>query len=266
MSRSPHAFVIPSYGSSPHLRECLASLHTQQLRSPVVVCTSTPHEGLAPLCEELGAHLVIHSPNRGIAHDWNMALDSVDAEWVTIAHQDDTYLPEFAGRTMRMIERNPSAILTFTGYKEIDGGGVRGMSTPLRIKRVLIEFAMLGRESVSTHFARRNLLRFGCPIPCPSVTLRRGALPADLRFSSEFKVNLDWDFWLRLATEIDGAFACDRAVLMHHRIHPGSETTSGIADGTRLHEDRELLGRIWSAPLASLIAKAYSRAYHYNEA
>jgi glycosyltransferase involved in cell wall biosynthesis len=265
VNRSQHAFVVPSYRDSPHLRECLASLRDQELRSPVVVCTSTPHDGLAPLCDEFGARLVVWSPNRGIAHDWNMAVDSVDAEWVTIAHQDDIYLPEFAARTMRMVERNPSAILTFTGYQEMDDHGVRAMSASLRIKRVLVEFGMAGRESVSAHFARRNLLRFGCPIPCPSVTLRKGSLPEDLRFSPRFKVNLDWDFWLRLATEVDGAFACDRTVLMRHRIHSSSETTSGIADGTRFHEDRELFGKLWPAPLASLLTKAYSRAYHYNE-
>lgn len=260
-----HTFVVPSYGHSAHLRECLASLRNQRLRSRVVVCTSTPFDGLAQLCDEMGAQLVCHSPNRGIAHDWNIALDSVDAEWVTIAHQDDIYLPEFASRTMRMVERHPGAILVFTGYQEMDERGVRARGTPLRIKRILIEMAMLGRESVTTRFARTNLLRFGCPIPCPSVTLRKRALPSGFRFDPAFRVNLDWDFWLRLAREIDGAFACDREALMRHRIHPDSETTSGIACGIRSREDRELFSRVWPAPLASVVARAYARSYHYNE-
>lgn len=260
-----HAFVVPSYRESVHLRDCLASLRDQQHRSPVVVCTSTPYDGLAQLCEEMGAQLVSHSPNRGIAHDWNMALDSVEAEWVTIAHQDDIYLPGFASRTMRMVERNPEAILVFTGYQEMDERGVRRTGTPLRIKRILIEMAMLGRERVTTRFARTNLLRFGCPIPCPSVTLRKRALPDGFRFDPGFRVNLDWDFWLRLAQEVEGAFACDRIALMHHRIHRGSETTFGIVDGVRSREDRELFGRVWPGPLASIIARAYARSYHYNE-
>ncbi|WP_457095355.1 glycosyltransferase family 2 protein [Lysobacter sp. P5_B9] len=266
MSRPQHAFVVPAYRDSPHLRECLASLRGQQSRSPVIVCTSTPYEGLAALCDEMEARLVCHSPNRGIAHDWNMALGSAHAEWVTIAHQDDVYLPDFADRTLRLIERNPAAILVFTGYSEMDQGGIRALGVPLRIKQILIELAMLGRESIETRFARTNLLRFGCPIPCPSVTLRRTSLPQGFAFDQKFRVNLDWDFWLRLARESKGAFACDRKVLMHHRIHPGSETTSGIADGVRMREDRELFGRVWPAPIASLIAKAYALSYRYNQA
>lgn len=267
MTRMPsHAFVVPAYGNSPHLSDCLMSLKNQSRASTITVSTSTPSTELEFLCDSMGVTLTCHSPNKGIAHDWNKALESADAEWVTIAHQDDVYLPEFAARTLRMVERYPKSILVFTGYREIDSKGVRPLTVPLRIKRVLIELALLGRSCVSSKWARTNLLRLGCPIPCPSVTLRKSALPSGFGFDERFKVNLDWDFWLRLARETEGGFSCDRKVLMHHRIHPGSETTSGIAGGIRLREDRELFGRVWPAPLASLIAKAYAISYRYNEA
>lgn len=266
MNFPDHSFVVPAYGRSPHLRECLSSLRAQVHRSPITVCTSTPHDGLASLCEEMGARLAVHSPNRGIAHDWNMAVASADSAWVTIAHQDDIYLPEFAVATLRLAARNPKALLVFTGYAEMDQGAVRPMTGALRIKRLLIESAMLGRESVSSRFARTNLLRFGCPIPCPSVTLHKAMIPKDFVFDGRFRVNLDWDYWLRLAQCKEGAFACERRVLMRHRIHADSETTSGIAGGVRLREDHELFGRVWPAAVAKIISRAYALSYRYNQA
>jgi glycosyltransferase involved in cell wall biosynthesis len=259
-----HAFVVPAYGRSVHLEDCLASLASQTRPSPIVVCTSTPYEGLEAVCSRFGARLVCHGPNRGIAHDWNAALDEADAEWVTIAHQDDVYLPGFAERTLALAERYPRAVLVFTEYEEVDDKGVRPRSLLLRIKRILVEFGMLGFRHVSSRWAKTNLLRFGCSIGCPTVTLRLPALPSGMRFSERYRVNLDWDFWLRLARDVDGGFACDRQVLMRHRIHGESETTTGIVEGIRFREDLELFGRVWPAPVANAITRAYALSYRFN--
>lgn len=261
-----HAFVVPAYGRSPYLEDCLKSLVNQTVRSPIVVCTSTPHGELPSLCERFGARLVVHSPNRGMAHDWNFALDSIDSEWVTIAHQDDVYLPQFTFLTMAAYRSQPEAVLVFTGYREVDQHGVRPTSVPLWIKRALVALPMLGRSSVSSRFSRTNLLRLGCPIPCPSVTLRKSALPPGFRFDPRFRVNLDWDFWLRLATSLDGSFVRVKNALMLHRIHASSETTSGIVDGIRSKEDRELFGRLWPSGIAAVISKLYAFSYYYNKA
>ena len=69
-----HAFVVPAYGQSPYLRDCLASLRAQTRPSPIVISTSTPSRWLADQAAEFGATLVEHGPNRGIGHDWNQAI------------------------------------------------------------------------------------------------------------------------------------------------------------------------------------------------
>lgn len=264
MTTTTHAFVVPAYGHSPHLRDCLASLSAQEKRSSIVLCTSTPFEGLEALCEEFGARLVSHGPNRGIAHDWNVALGEAGTDWVTLAHQDDIYLPDFVQRTTALVERHPDAILAFTDYEEMDGNGVRSRSMPLRIKRWLVEGGMWAREQAAGRWSKTNLLRFGCSIACPTVTLRRETIPEGVRFDGRYRVNLDWDFWLRLAREVPGSFVCDRGILMRHRIHESSETTAGIVDGVRAREDLELFNRLWPGPVARLLAHAYGMSYSYN--
>lgn len=261
-----HCFVVPAYGDSPHLRACLDSLRAQTRRSPIVVCSSTPHAGLQALADEYGARLILHSPSAGIGHDWNAALEQASREacpeWVTLAHQDDVYLPEFAQRTLAAIERQPQALMVMTGYGELIGSGTtddrpRLLSPMLLVKRALLELGFLGRGAIANPAAKRRLLRFGCPVPCPAVTLRTRA---GLRFREDLKVNLDWEAWLRLATQ-PGAFAYVRQTLMLHRIHAGSETSDGIRGGERAREDLMMFRAQWPAPIARVLARAYAMSY-----
>lgn len=264
MNTISHCVVVPAYGQSPYLRDCLASLAAQTRPSPVLVCTSTPFDGMDALCDQFGARVMRHSPNRGIAHDWNVALAQARGEWVTIAHQDDVYLPRFVERTVALVERHPGAILAFTDYEEMDNDGVRPRALPLRVKRWLIECGMWGREHAPSRWSKTNLLRFGCAIGCPTVSLRRTAVPEGIKFEERYRVNLDWDFWLKLAQETPGSFVSDRSVLMRHRIHDRSETTAGILDGVRAREDQELFSRMWPGPVAKMLARAYGTSYSYN--
>src|SRR5690606_36584909 len=70
-----HTFVVPAFGRSPHLRECLASLQAQTRPSPVVVTTPAPYEGLDTLAADYGARLVVNPQGGGIGRDWNFALE-----------------------------------------------------------------------------------------------------------------------------------------------------------------------------------------------
>ncbi|RYE67584.1 MAG: glycosyltransferase family 2 protein, partial [Oxalobacteraceae bacterium] len=134
-----HVFIVPAYGRSSHLRDCLISLDQQTHPSPVIISTSTPYEGLESLAAEFDARLVVHSPNAGIGHDWNMALRSADAQWATLAHQDDVYLPHFAEATLGLVARHPDASLVMTGYGEWAGERERTSTPMLTIKRLLQE-------------------------------------------------------------------------------------------------------------------------------
>lgn len=204
--------------------------------------------------------LTVHSPNAGIGRDWNFALAQVTTPWVTIAHQDDVYLPMFTERTLALAVRHDEAVLIATGYAELLGseGRRRNASPMLAIKRLLMEVGFLGRSVIASTDAKRRALRFGCPIPCPSVSLRmdRGGI----RFREDLRVDLDWEAWLRLAAQ-PGAFAYDRRVLMLHRIHRDSETSAGVRAGVRASEDRMMFETLWPTPIARLLAKAYALSY-----
>ena len=253
-----HAFAVPAYGQSPHLRDCLASLRAQTTPSPVFISTSTPSPWLGEVAAEFGATLVEHGPNRGIGHDWNQAIAATPATWVTLAHQDDVYLPHFAVETMRCVEQQSHADLVMTGYAELAYGHVRAWTPMLAVKRLLQEQAFLGREALSRRRSRRRLLALGCAIPCPTVTLRRDR--ARGLFREDLKVDLDWDAWLRLA-DGPGDFARVRRLCMLHRIHADSETSDGVRAGVRAREDRAMFERLWPMPIARMLARLYAVGY-----
>ena len=256
-----HCFVVPAYGESPHLESCLQSLAEQTVRTRVVIATSTPNAHIEAHGRRHGVSVRVNPHSGGIGADWNFALDAAPARWVTLAHQDDVYLPGFAERTLAALSRHPQATLAFTDYGEIEGERLRPTSTLLRIKRGLLELGFLGTSWAGTRFSKVNALRFGCAIPCPSVTLDKAG---GLRFRTDLRVDLDWAAWLELARR-PGVFVYLRDRLMLHRVHPDSETSMAIMGGHRLAEDEALLQTMWPGFVARAIVASYRIAYRSNQ-
>lgn len=224
------------------------------------MATSTPNTHITRLASRYGAALHVNPQAGGIGSDWNFAMQAAGSRWVTLAHQDDIYLPAFADRTLHALSRHPDAVLAFSGYREIENDRIRPMSLLLRVKQVLLELGFLGASHVSARFLKTNALRFGCSIPCPAVTINTSS---GLRFRTDLKVDLDWAAWLELA-RAPGAFVYVRERLMLHRVHPDSETSAAIDAGHRLAEDEALLRTLWPAPIARAIVASYRFAYQSN--
>lgn len=259
MTDGLHAFVVPAYGRSPHLEACLGSLRSQVLASEVIVATSTPFEGIEALCAAFGARLVVHGPNRGIGDDWNRALEAASTPLVTIAHQDDVYLPHYSAEIVAASRHSPQAAFYFTDTGEVtETGAARPGGLNLRIKRMLVRAAFLGRREIRGPLSRRMLLGLGNPVVCPSVTLNRAVAPA-FRFREDLRTNMDWLAWLDLSAL--GSIAYIPRRLMDHRVHTQSETARCLDDGSRRAEDALVLRRLWPRPVAALIGRMYSRSY-----
>jgi hypothetical protein len=258
-----HTFLVPAFQKSPYLEECLLSLSKQEKASSILISTSTPFDGLDALAQRFDVQLFVHGPNQGMSHDWNMGLSQVKTPWVTLAHQDDTYEPGFSAALFDAIEsaRCPLS-LVFTDYQELVHGEVRARNLLLKIKQCLLEFGFMGRSEIASNFAKMSCLRFGSPIPCPSVSLNIGYLP--IEFDRSFKVNMDWAAWIERAQK-PGAFYWVRRMLMSHRLHENSETTEGLEKGYRGIEDLALLNQLWPHWLAVTIKKTYGLAYGSNK-
>jgi len=260
--RRGHSFVVPAFGDSPHLAECLASLCAQGQPSEIVISTSTPSRHIEEVAAKYCVPIREARPDGGIGSDWNAALRAAPTAWVTLAHQDDVYLPGFSRSVAQSLTNHRDALLCFTSYRELTADGVRGVNRNLRVKNALIKLAFLSADSILSQRRKLRLLAFGSPIPCPSVTFNMATVGA-FQFSTVHKVNVDWKAWLELARR-DGRFVRIKEVLLYHRIHEQSETWTRIVDGTRRKEDLECFSDVWPRPVAELLGRVYSQSYRSN--
>ena len=258
-----HSFAVTAYKDSPYLSECLDSLKKQTVESVIYITTSTPSDYISELAKKYAVEIYITEPGQGIAHDWNFSLQQAKTKYVTLAHQDDLYMPEYAASSFNAAEKFTDTLLSFTGYTEIVNGKDRSNTLLLRIKRFMLWFFIPYRKNIHSRIRKKLLLSAGCPIPAPSVMYNKDIL-VDFRFSNEFSINMDWQAWYRIA-EMKGRFVYIKKRLLKHRIHPDSATSLGLKSNLRQKEDLIMFKKFWPGFIAKLMAKFYARSYKSND-
>lgn len=256
-----HVFSVCAFGESPFLETCIESIMSQDVPTSVIICTSTPNELIKGLAAQHDIPLFVNAYRGGIASDWNFAISKSSVPLVTIAHQDDVYCASYSERMLGTLNANVDPLIFFSNYGEIKNGKRVEDNRLLRVKRTLVS-PMLDAKKRDSVFWKRNILRFGSSICCPSVTYNKSAIPSPL-FEEGMRGGLDWEAWERLS-RMKGSFCYDPEVLMYHRIHDDSETTRIIADSTRTQEDLVLLKKFWPTPIAVLINLLYSKSLKSN--
>ena len=256
-----HTFAVCAYKESPYLRECVLSLLAQSVSTNILIATSTPTNSTKAIADEFGIPLYIRDGKPGICDDWNYAVSCAATPLVTIAHQDDTYKPDYAERMLSAIQSCSRPLLYFTNYAELRDGVEVTDNRLLAIKRALLAPLKDGRFS-SNRFVRKRALSIGSSICCPSVTMVLPNVGTPV-FVSQFKSNLDWDTWERLS-RLDGDYYYDSRILMCHRVHEDSETSRLIKNDVRTLEDVAMLEHFWPKPLARVINYFYSAGQASN--
>lgn len=251
-----------AYGDSPYLEECLHSLKNQSVSSKIYIATSTPSDFINALAAKFDIPVLVNKNSQGIAADWNFSLDQASTKYVTLAHQDDLYLPNYAEACLKAAESFDDTLICFTNYSEVTDGKERKGTLLLRVKLFMLWFFMPLRKNITSKFWKKRFLSFGCPIAAPSVMYHREKLK-DFSFSSAYTINMDWDAWTRMA-QLTGRFVYVNKTLVQHRIHKASATTIGLKANARQNEDLKMFKRYWPEPLAKFIANIYSSSYKSN--
>lgn len=261
---SLHTFAVCAYGQSPYLTECLDSLLSQRGRkSELFIATSTPSAWLDGIASEYGIQVYVNHGDSGIGQDWNFAYSIAKTPYVTIAHQDDVYCPDYAEEAVSRLASCDDSLIYFTDYGEIRQGKRIEENRLLSVKRLLLK-PLTNQKNASKTWAKRASLRFGSAICCPSVTLNVRNCP-NPPFLVGMKSNLDWATWERLS-RLKGSFLYNsKQVLMYHRIHADSATTELIASRERDEEDLCMLELFWPKPIAAVIERLYSKGTESND-
>ena len=257
-----HIFAICAYGESPYLEECILSLKAQTVKSNIILATATPNEHIKELCNRYELPLFINNGEHGITQDWNFALSRADAEYVTIAHQDDVYCPNYLEEVLKQLAFAKRPIIAFSDYGELRNGMHVDNNKLLKIKRALL-LPLRTKLLWNRIWVRRRVLSLGSPICCPSVTFVKSNCP-DVIFQHRYRADEDWEAWEMLSKR-KGAFVFCNEILMYHRIHEESETSKILEDNGRTWEDLEMFSKFWPYPIAKVITKLYGTSEKSNK-
>jgi len=258
-----HSFAIMAYKDAPYLEDTIESVLNQTGTSDVYLSTSTPNERIRTLAERYNLSLFINQKPTGIAGDWNFALSCAKTSYVTLADQDDIYMPTYAAAVTKMLDSSEDSVIAFTKYNEIGSDGLdRKINKTMVIKNILF-WPYCFKASISNRMFKKTLL-FGDPICSPSVTYNKRNLGQDNLFDASYSVALDWDAWIRLS-EKQGRFVYNKKKLIKHRIHTMTQTSQGLSSGKRYKEDLLIFERLWPKAIARLLTKFYSGSYDTNQ-
>ena len=254
-----HTFAICAYKESPYLEECIKSILDQEIKTNVIISTSTPNKLIESLAKKYNIKLFIKKGKSNIREDWNHAYNNAKTELVTVAHQDDVYLP---GYTKEILKAYSSDVLMYnTNYYPYKNGE---KTTDLNNKlKPIIKFLTRFRTFARFKFIRVMTLAFGNTINCPSVTYNKKLLGNDI-FTSDLLFSIDWDTFLKIY-KMKGISLYIHKKLVCFRIHDGATTKEFINNKKRIEEDVTMFNKIWPKFITKIIMKVYVRSYDtYN--
>lgn len=257
-----HTFVICAYKESPYLEECIQSLMNQRIKSNVIITTSTPNVYIERLAEKYQIPVKINNGEKGIVQDWNFAYEQVNTDFLTIAHQDDIYLPNYLEDFLKMVKNVQKPLIYFCNYGEIRNSVEVDENKLLRVKRIMLK-PLEWKKLWNNIWIRRRILSFGCAICCPSVTFNKRSIKHS-PFEVKYRSDEDWQAWEKLSKR-KGAFVYNRKIGMRHRVHEESETSIILNDGARKKEDYEMFCKFWPSSVAKLLVKFYSNSEKSNQ-
>lgn len=256
-----HTFVICAYQESPYLENCIRSVLNQTRKSRVCIATSTPNEYIINMAGKYKLPYFINTGEKGIAADWNYAVDCADTPLVTLAHQDDIYCRNYAENILAALNKCRHPLIAFTDYYELRDEKIVKKNKILTVKRILLCPLQI-KIFWKSRWIRRRILSLGSAICCPSVTLVKTHLKLPV-FENNMKSNIDWQAWEELSRKT-GEFAYITKPSMQHRIHQGSTTSSLLEKQERRDEDLIMYRKFWPGWVAELIERFYQRAEKSN--
>lgn len=259
--KEDHTFAICAYRESKYLEECICSVMGQNVKSNVLIVTSTPNEYIKKISEKYHIPLYVRNGKSDIAEDWNFAYNHAHTKLVTITHQDDVYCSNYLEDVLENVNKSKHPLIVFGNYGEIRGEQIVTNNRLLNIKKLML-FPLRSKLCWTQRFVRRRILSLGSAICCPSVTFVKKHLP-EVVFESGYKSDLDWQAWEKLS-RLKGSFVYCNEVLMLHRIHEESATTQIIADSNRTKEDYDMYCKFWPKWIAKCLIKVYEKSQDSN--
>ena len=194
-----HTFVILAYNESDDLEECIKSVINQNVKSNIVIATSTPNDYIIDLASNYSLGVMVNKNKSNKGGDYNFSLNSFDTELITIAHQDDLYDRNYTKEIIACYEKHPEATIIFTDNYEIKDSVKIKKSKKLFWKRYFI-FPLRFKLFQNKKIFKIRSLRRDKYICTSSITFVKKNIKKEV-FPTNLKYDNDWQGLINLAKE-----------------------------------------------------------------
>ena len=144
-------------------------MEKQNKKSKILLATSTPNDYIKDIARRHGLEVNVNTGEKGLAGDWNYAYSIADTSLITIAHQDDVYLPAYSESIIRAFNESKNPLIAFSDYGELRNGKPVYKNKLLKIKRILL-LPLRIKAFHKSIFVRRRVMSIGSAICCPAVS------------------------------------------------------------------------------------------------
>lgn len=232
------------------------------MKSRIILVSSTPSDFQRNLARQFDLPYRINPSHTGIAADWNFAVSQVETPYLTLAHQDDLYAENYLYTMLDAFSKCEDGLIGFSDYSHFIKGNNRRNPPLLLVKKAILSISFgfgISNHQLRNRLFKRLLVGFSNPICCPTVIYHRKNITA-VAFDPDFRVNLDWKYWIDLA-KIRGSFVYIPQDLLQYRAHADTSTNLALVSGQRQREDRRCFELLWPKPIARLLSRLYALSY-----
>ena len=198
------ATVIPAYNRA-HMLECaIVSAFAQRPRPPaeVIVVDDGSSDDTAAVAERLGATVIRHGENRGLATARNTGMEAASCEWVAFLDSDDEWLPHHLAHLWAL--RDGHVLVAASALRCAADPAANRIHGPAARRPVVLR-------------SPRELIHPGNIVPVSASMVRRDVALAAGGFRARRGVVEDLDLWLRVLAR--GTAICSPEIGIVYRLH-----------------------------------------------
>lgn len=196
--------VVPCYNYGRYLRECVASILTQEgCELRVLIIDDASPDGSAEIARQIAAEeprveLILHEANRGHVATFNEGIAWAGAEYFLLISADDMLLPGALSRAISIMEQRPE--VTWTYGREIELHPGDSLETARARAGWRPDAELRWRVTPGAEFIERLCFRSTNHVPTCTAVVRGSAQRAAGIYRPELPHTGDLEMWLRLSS------------------------------------------------------------------
>ena len=218
--------VIPAYGESPYLDQCISSIVNSQGASVeiIVIDDASPSTFVRNISEKYFPRVsyLRNEKNLGVANNFNKALSTANSLFVQIVGQDDMIINSMVEVIHSANNYAEECFAIHPAVTVIDGLGNSSFGMNEVVKSIIKPHSKM---AYSGDTLRRRLL-FGNWTYFPSIIWNKKLLP-EAPFSDEYKYCMDLDLLLRMCVTDSSLFLSEKKGF-HYRRHRDSVSMAAV--------------------------------------